>query len=115
MKFYDSHGTMIEVPIETQDEMTLLEWGWTLNNTWNWPESMPGKPNEFDNLHEFSTDKSMRTKFAFTAEILSTIMKIVGMKKFLWYHHVIKKQLSEEDFQSWWIEHVGENRLMWLG
>lgn len=113
MRFYDNRGNMMVVPLESMTENELMEAGWQLNR-WVWPSELPGKPNDFDDLHDYSTDKNVKTKYTSVGPIIDAITKIVGLKKTLWYHNVIKdKFMTEEEFQAWWIEQLcSENSLV---
>ena len=80
----------------------LARWSCMLNS-WEWPQDMPGKPDDFDNLPVFSKeDKTLCTRFTVIEILQNEIRSLVGDYAILHWLHIHKLNHSEEEFIAWW-------------
>jgi hypothetical protein len=73
------------------DTQILARW-WNELNSWNWPEDMPGKPDNF----EKKKSTSMVIRY------MNDIQEVIGIKECYRYYHINICGDFENDFEKWW-------------
>lgn len=80
----------------------LAEWMNIFNN-WEWPSDfIYPKPYDWDDLRNFNSDKSIRTKYSESHQYLSGIESIIGNKEFLRWAHIHQDGATNFQFEVYW-------------
>ena len=87
---------------------TLSRWENTLNS-WQWPEDMPGKPRNFDNLPNYYMLHDVRkdlyiSKMTYISPIIELIHCLIGDKECSRYHFLYSLNKTNEEFEAWWLK-----------
>jgi hypothetical protein len=86
---------------EKFDTKTLARW-YDIFNGWKWPEDfIIQKPEDWDNLPNWKEKE--RSKFSVSRPYTSKILCAIGMKETLRYHHINNLNMSNFQFEIWWI------------
>lgn len=89
-----------------RDTETLARWSCILN-AWEWPDDMPGKPPNFDELPWFYGLQDFRrghllTRLDFVDPLREAIEGRIGDKEVMRYHHLHNLGRTNEQFEHWW-------------
>ena len=99
--------TVAEINLSKPIE-TLARW-WNTLNCWEWPEDLPGKPENFENMARYFTldnpqQGKIWTKFDVISPINKAIKAKIGKKECLRYHHIHNIGRTNDEFEQWWNE-----------
>lgn len=84
----------------------LSEW-WNKFNNWEYPLDFPfPKPEDWDNLRNYSYNLFEKTKYKISMPYIKEIEKIIGQKECLRYHHVYNMGYKNFLFEMWWFTNL---------
>jgi hypothetical protein len=95
---------------ETGTEI-LVRW-WNTLNTWQWPEDMPGKWENFDTLPRYTNSEDDSDQARIVHERQKAIELLLGgglTARKACMHYKLTKLLGKSDveFEMWWAQHYG--------
>lgn len=80
----------------------LAEW-WDAFSSWEYPEDFPiSKPDNWDGLEPYSSNTGRQTKYRIITPYMSAIVRIIGRKECMRYHHLHNLGMSNFQFEVWW-------------
>lgn len=75
---------------------------WNTLNVWEWHEKAGEKPENFDELPDFSRDKDVESKYTYVSPIINEIINKIGYKECLRWHHIHNLSRTNDEFEDWW-------------
>ena len=104
--------------MKKEDIDKIARWHNTLNS-WEWPDDLPGKPEGWDSLSRFRSQKEREdgiiviTKYHLSAGLMDWFKQLIGNKECLRWHHINNLRRTNEEFEKWFDEdrprlHKGE-------
>lgn len=89
-----------------QPVKVLAEW-WNILNSWEWPDDLPGKPSNWNDLAfayppGHPNPSHYQCKLNWIAPIQAVIKDTIGFKECLRYHHIHNLARTDQQFEEWW-------------
>lgn len=87
--------------LEHLSKHELIEIYDNLNN-WIWDDRIGEKPNYWDEIPKYSTNKYQITKYTTIKPYMHYIQSKISLKEYLRYHHIHNLKRKWWQFEIWW-------------